>query len=302
MRALLPSRRRSRVLGAALAALALVLAWPMPARAATTTIEVANTEDGAFTPAEVSVEAGDTVTWEWTANEPHRVRFPEHPDVPTDDSGCFPNPLTGASCTGHTYKVRFDEVGTYPFRDDVTGSEGVVEVTERTSAPPKPTPTPDPTPDPTTDPEPSETSEPEPEPTSEPEPSPTPTSEPEPDPSPEPAPTTAERPPPPRPTAGTAAPPPVDAESPSPTEASPDEPTVAGAASPSPVPEPTFEDFPEAADPTPGQDVDGEVALDLRDDGGDDTSRTVWGVVGGVTLLGTLGAFGRRVLFADAWD
>lgn len=58
----------------------------------------------------------------------------------------------------------------------------------------------------------------------------------------------------------------------------------------SPVPSPTFEDFPSASEPN--DDADGE--------GG--TARTVWAVVGGASVLGTLGAFGRTVLFSDAWD
>ena len=66
-----------------------------------------------------------------------------------------------------------------------------------------------------------------------------------------------------------------------------------------PVPSPSFQDFPEASDPARGDDVEGTVAIDTPDDGG--TSRTVWGLLGGVSVLGTLGAFGRRVLFSDPW-
>ena len=65
------------------------------------------------------------------------------------------------------------------------------------------------------------------------------------------------------------------------------------------MPVPSFESFPEAQEPAAGDDVDGAVAIDT---GGGDGARTIWGVVGGVTVLGTLGAFGRRVLFADDWD
>ncbi len=72
-------------------------------------------------------------------------------------------------------------------------------------------------------------------------------------------------------------------------------------ASPSPVPDPSFEDFPSASEPTGDAEVGGEVALGGPDDGSS-TARTVWAVVGGVSVLGTLGAFGRTVLFADVWN
>lgn len=298
-------RRRPRTLGAAgLGVLGLLLVSPPPAEAANRTVEVARTESGSFTPAEVSIEVGDTVTWEWTENEHHHVRFPDHPDLgPTDDSGgaeCVPGAgVFRPSCEGHTFQVRFAEAGEYRVVDEGVGaeSEGLVVVTETATEPDTAPPKPTPTSEPTTDPGPSE-------PTTDPEPDPSPTgtepaAEPEPEPEPEPPPPPPPSPP---PSAGTADPPRVTTDA-SPTETmTADEPAVAGAASPSPVPEPSFEEFPEAADPTPAEDVDGEVALDLPDDDGGDAARTVWGVVGGVTLLGTLGAFGHRVLFAEPWD
>lgn len=68
-----------------------------------------------------------------------------------------------------------------------------------------------------------------------------------------------------------------------------------------PAPDPSFEGFPEPTDPaTTTAEVAGEVAV--GGDDGTDTARVVWGVLGGAAVLGTAGVFSRAVLFGDAWD
>lgn len=277
-----PHRRVPRLLGAAAVVLLTAGAWwqaGTPARASDRTVEVVTTPDGAFTPARVEIVAGDAVTWAWQANEPHTITFDGGSHA---EGSCVPTLTT--DCSDATHRVTFGEAGEFPYRDDFTGSTGVVVVQPApTSTPTRPSPTPDPT------------SEPDPSPSS-PSPDPSPTSSP---PAPEPS---SSPPPAPGPTTRTAAPQPVvtaSSREQTPTAA---EPSVAAADdTPSPIPEPSFEDFPEADEPDPGDDVSGDVALGAREDGGG-TERTIWGVVGGVTVLGTLGAVGRTVLFSDAWD
>lgn len=289
-------RRLSPLLGAAAVwLLATAGLWyaAAPAHAATATVEVANTATGSFTPRTVTVAPGDTVTWEWVADEAHTVSF-EDPEIP---NGACVRVLR--SCQGHRHVVTFESEGEYAYVDDVGGSTGTVVVAEPAPEPTtSPTPTPEATSQPSPSPSPTPTpTRPTPSPSPEPEPPSPPSSEPEPTSGPEaePSPTASVAP-------QTAASPPVEPEgSPEPTTSAGD-PTITPAdRSPSPVPDPTFEDFPEGTDPEPGQDVEGEVALDAPGDG-EDTARTIWGVLGGVTVLGTLGVFGRRVLFADAWD
>lgn len=280
------SRRRPRPVPGVVVTLLLALAvagpLALPAAAANAQVEVAATPEGSFTPARVEIRVDDLVTWEWTANEPHTVTFGEGGP---EGTSCTPAFEPDLDCQGHRYTTRFTTTGEFPYTDEATGSTGVVVVT----APPPSKPTPTSPPSPTASPSPSPTSE---------SPSPEPSPEPPP-PSPEPSPTGGD--PVPAPTEGTAEPQDVETVSPSPSE-SPPEPSVAESDtdSPSPVPAPSFEDFPDAEDPTT-EDVEGEVAIGGSDDD-DGTARLVWSLVGGATVLGTLGAFGRRVLFADPWD
>ena len=278
----------SRLLVAAALVLLAVGAWwgaAVPAQAATHEITV--TRD-VYDPASRTVHVGDTVVWTWeesggsvTADD---GSFDSHPDCP--EEGPF-----GCGVVGETFEVTFRKAGTFAYhaKGEFARAEGEVIVEP---VPPKPTPTPSETsPSPT----PSETSPTE----SEPEPSPEPTTS-EPEPSPEP--TTSSPAPPPSPTeTETETATPVEVSTPSPTPSPTPEPTPTEE-SPVPVPAPSFEDFPEAREPEAASDddVEGTVAIGGTDDG--DPSRVVWGVVGGASVLGTLGAFGRRVLFADPWD
>lgn len=282
-------RRLPRLLGAAVVLALTVGLWGLaasPSRAATThTVEVQNRSEGTLHPASLEIQAGDTVVWEWVANEYHAVTVTGH-----GSTACNPLDSADAPCDGHTLEITFEEAGEFAVRDDAPfGSSGTVVV----AAPPPPKPTPPP-PSPTASPSPSQPAPSDPG-TSEPtDPEPTSSA-----PSTEPSPPPPTEPPPPQPTSGTAVPPPVDTE-PDPTPTA-DDPAVASADdSPSPVPDPTFEDFPEPVDPTPADDVEGEVAVGSPAD--DDDARMVWGVVGGLTVLGTLGAFGRAVLFSEPWD
>ncbi len=275
-RSLLPS---ALLVGAVL--LLAVLGWPVAANAADTTVGVAGEGTSVFSPADVTVHPGDTVTWKWMADEDHTVTF-EDPNVPS--GGC----ALVANCEGHTHVVTFEQVGTYSYADSFSESTGVVHVVE-------------PEPDPTTDDPPEsedpgsgdggETTEPDGQQTTSPaddgDDGTTSDSG---------ADTTddgsgssdgtdsAPR----SGTSGSVGADVVDRQTP---EAASEGPAVAAA-------EPDFlEEFPEPQAPTPSEDV-GEVAL--PDDSGG-LARTVWGTIGGLTLLGTVGAFGRVVLLADPW-
>ncbi len=289
------TRRLPPLVGAGVLLLLSVGAWwPVPfAHAAGNDVTV---HADRYEPAKITIQGGETVTWTWASDGGSVTsvdgEFDSHPD-------CIG---FGPSCgqQGETFEWTFDDVEErtsyrYSRRGSFESVTGTVIV--------EPAPAPDPTstsepgtptrPEPSSEPEPSPTSEPEPSPTetSEPEPSPTATGEPEPNPPP---------PPPPDPGPRTVAPQPVERDTvdPAPTAGAP---TVADDASPSPVPDPTFEEFPEADDPSDGADVEGEVAIGGSDDGGD-TNRTVWALIGGASVLGTLGAFGRTLLASDAWN
>lgn len=271
-------------LRAAAALVVLAAGWwgfATPAGAATThRVDVVGDDDGAFDPPEVTVTAGDSVRWVWVVADSRSITFDD-----AEKSGGCARPISG--CEGHEHVATFPDPGTYAYTDTVGGGFTGTVVVE---APASPSPTASPTP---TRPAPSD------DPTSEPEPSPSP-------PSPEPSPTGTTPPPPPAPSPTPAPEPTTDQAEPSPLEtASPspspttDDPTEAPTSSPRPVPSPTFEDFPAAREPEV-DDVEGSVAVDGGGGGGQE--RVVWGVVGGATLLGTIGAFGRRVLFGDPWD
>lgn len=276
--------------------------WQVPfAHAADETVAVQAADGGRYSPAEVTIELGDTVTWVWEDlghSVTHRPGpgqerlFDSHPPSQT-----LCPAVCGAEEDTFTFS-EFPEPGTYEyFSHQNEGMLGVVVV--EPASEPDPTTTSEPgtpkRPEPSSEPEPSttETSDPEPSPTDaeDPEPSPT-TDEPEPEPDPPP--------PPPDPGPRTVAPQPIerDAVDPAPTAGAP---TVAEDDSPSPVPDPTFEEFPEADDPSDAADVEGEIAIGGSDDGGD-TNRTLWALIGGASVLGTLGAFGRTLLVSDAWN
>lgn len=262
-----------------------VLGWPVAADAATARVDVESYKDGteAFRPKTVTVHPGDTVRWVWTADQPHTVRFDPVPGAEGGDgAGCL------VACEGHTYTVTFPDPGDFSYTDHATGATGVVHVVE---------PEPDPT---TEDPPASEdpgsgdtgdTTEPDGQQTTSPGDDGDDTT------SGSGTDTTddggsgssvgtdaARR----SGTSGSVGADVVDRETP---EVTSENPAVAAA-------EPDFlQEFPEPQAPTPSEDV-GEVAL--PDDSGG-VARTVWGTIGGLTLLGTIGAFGRVVLLADPW-
>ena len=247
--------------------------------------------EGGFAPDTIRVAAGATVRWVWEVPDQRTVTF----DDPTvQGGGCW---YAGVlqDCEGQTVEVTFPEPGPYDYVDEFDGFTGTVVVEPAaspsatdspTSAPTRPSPTPEPEPSPSPS-------------TSSPSPSPTPRStSPSPSPTP-PSPTPSSPTPAPEPSTGTAAPVVVESDTADPTPTpTPGAPAVASEDRSVPVPSPSFEDFPAATDPQT-DDVDGTVAIGAPDDGSG--TRTVWGLVGGASVLGTLGAFGRRVLFADPW-
>ncbi|MEX2550056.1 MAG: plastocyanin/azurin family copper-binding protein [Nitriliruptoraceae bacterium] len=118
-----------------LVAAAATLLQPVPA-AAQSTAEV-EIQDSTFTPADVTVEVGDTVTWTQTGSLPHSV---------TADDGTFdssPDCAGGSGCLdeGDTFTHTFDEPGEYAYYCRVHGAPGgvgmagVVTVTAADSEP-----------------------------------------------------------------------------------------------------------------------------------------------------------------------
>lgn len=105
--------RRIRAL-AALAAVALLLPVP-PASAATHEVDV---QDNAYSPAEIEIDAGDTVHWTQTGNSGHSVTaedgsFDSHPGCPGD---CMAN--------GDEFEHTFDEAGTFEYYCRIHGANG----------------------------------------------------------------------------------------------------------------------------------------------------------------------------------
>lgn len=311
-----PRRRLPSVVSAAAVLLLATAVWwqATPAHAEDVEVAVRMTDDGPrYVPAEVTIQLGDTVTWVWETNghsvthqpeEGQQRVFDSHPDDPENPLQNCP-PRCGEEGETTFAFSDFPEPGTYVYGSKMDPNpeperpmRGVVKVE----------PAPEPS-SPPSEPEASQsesTQEPSPDPasSSEPEPAPEPDPEPEPEPEPEPAPEPAPPPPAePAPQQQQAAPQSVERDTATDTEVpTAGSPRVAAQdSSPSPVPSPTFEDFPQASDPTDDTDVSGEVALGGTDDGGG-TARTVWALIGGASVLGTLGAFGRTVLFADTWN
>jgi plastocyanin len=126
-----------------------------------------------YTPSSITIDPGDTVTWEFVSNTNHTV---------TSNTGLFDSGT--ANMGDPDFSFQFNNSGTFNYHCEIHGGmTGVVNVTggEPTNTPtseptPSDTPTSEPTPTdtPTTEPTPSSTA------TSEPTPSSTPTSEPTP--------------------------------------------------------------------------------------------------------------------------
>ncbi len=258
-------------------------------------VTVQNTEAGGrYTPQETTIAVGESVTWTFEDGG-HSVTgdaFDSHPGC--EDRDLFG--VSGCAAPGEVYVRVFDLPGSYPYQCRIHGSAMTGTVVVRDGQPsetptePTPTPTPtEPTPTASPTPEPTEPEPTEPEPT-EPEPTETAT-EPEPT---EPEPTEPE------PTATeTAEPTPV----PQPTEL-PSVRPIPSTTTPEPIPEPTFEAFPDVEgsntdDPDEDDDLGGVA---VGDEGGSDgTGDLVLRVLGGLAVVGTAGTFSRVVLFGDPW-
>jgi plastocyanin len=105
------------VLAVALAALVGCSSTPAPTPAATTGSSTSAAPAGgtavtiaqfAFTPADVTIKVGDTVTWANNDSVGHTV---------TSDTGAFasPNPIA----QGSSYSFKFTKAGTYPYHCSV---------------------------------------------------------------------------------------------------------------------------------------------------------------------------------------
>jgi plastocyanin len=93
-------------LALALAALAVVFAISPAASAQDATVAVA---DNQFSPATVTVNVGDTVTWDWTGANPHTV---------TSNDGTFDS---GAPQTSGSFQHTFTAAGTFAYICEVHG-------------------------------------------------------------------------------------------------------------------------------------------------------------------------------------
>lgn len=70
--------------------------------------------DNTFTPDEITISAGDTVTWTWGGSAPHSV-------IGTSDNAT--DLINSEQMTGSgTYTVTFDEAGTYEYECGVHGA------------------------------------------------------------------------------------------------------------------------------------------------------------------------------------
>jgi len=76
-----------------------VLSWSQPAFGVDASIDIINY---AFTPNNVSIGVGDTVTWNWVGS----------PHTTTSDTGLWDSGVFG---TGHTFTQKFTSAGSFPF-------------------------------------------------------------------------------------------------------------------------------------------------------------------------------------------
>ncbi|MDX1510144.1 MAG: plastocyanin/azurin family copper-binding protein [Nitriliruptorales bacterium] len=253
---------QTRLLLPLLLLVAGVLGLPTTAGAADVTVRLLDNE---FSPSEVTIVVGDTVTWVWAGANRHSVRsndggFGSHADC---------GPLNQANCggPGSTFQHTFGETGSFTVRCEVHTLGGMVSTVTVTQAPaPTQPPTTAPTPEPTA---------PEPSPTASPEPTP---SESDPQAQPEPsAPAVT-----------------VPDATPSPSSAPTADPTA------DPTTDIEFEPFvEEPVIPTPSETPDVVIAAPA----GASTLARALGIVMALGALGLwAGLFGRLVLFADPWD
>jgi plastocyanin len=111
---------RGVLLAAGLWALAL-WGWAAPAGAATVNVSV---QDNLFSPASITVNAGDTVQWNWGGQNPHTVTA----DDSSFDSGDF------TQTTG-SFSHTFSSVGTFDYHCNIHGSAMAGTVIVQQAAP-----------------------------------------------------------------------------------------------------------------------------------------------------------------------
>lgn len=172
-----PLARAFRAARAAGAAPLLVVALNVATPAAAADADVdARSDPYVFSPAEITVLVGDTVTWTMRAGDPHTVTSGTYsPTTGNHPDGRFDS---GIRSVGETYAVTFETAGQYPYiclLHADSGMVGRVTVLASASAPPtaKPSATPKSTPKATPRPTPRATAAPTPAPTPPPTPAPT---------------------------------------------------------------------------------------------------------------------------------
>lgn len=140
-------RRRSASVILLIAATFLVL--PVAALAAAgATVAVTDDayDDGTEDPARTVVEAGETVTWRWSADNSNLHTVTALDGSFDSDSACEEGSTAPCRGPGNVFEVRFDEPGTYHYRCRlVLTMTGTVEVTESDGGvePPGPEPAPE---------------------------------------------------------------------------------------------------------------------------------------------------------------
>jgi plastocyanin len=68
-------------------------------------------QDSRFSPANVTIEPGDSVTWVWDGSLSHTVTHGTSPTVPPDAQKLFDTPLK----TSGTFGFRFNNAGTFAY-------------------------------------------------------------------------------------------------------------------------------------------------------------------------------------------
>ena len=96
--------QRLLILTTALTALAACSEHSAPSGVGGTTVAV---EDNRFTPPQLPIAPGNTVTWEWRGGSLHNVTFDDGPTSTTQEDGQF--------------QRQFSAAGTYPYHCTIHG-------------------------------------------------------------------------------------------------------------------------------------------------------------------------------------
>ena len=67
--------------------------------------------DNGFSPRNVTISVGDSVTWRWDGNNSHSVTHGTSPTSPPDASKLFDSPIQSSG----TFGYRFNNAGTFPY-------------------------------------------------------------------------------------------------------------------------------------------------------------------------------------------